>query len=406
MNFEKLLADPENFSAEIKRKIHQALLDTVKGEFSFHKDYPVYCTKKKFRQTTMTEGLPILIPNIPNVILDWAGIADKSITHDDLLIIDLETTGLSRGGGMLAFMIGLGYYENDSYIVEQYFLPEPDAEINSFDLLMPHLDKKAVLVTFNGKTFDLPILESRFLHNQLWTNLRSKSHIDLLHLARRLWKRKVPSCALETLEYYILGHIRDKELDIEGGEIPQTYFQFLINGDPELLQRIFLHNQTDVLHTAALLAMICEQIDYPLPPDRDIRIDYHAVGKLYQSQGYKDEAKHILTALADENYITPELVYDLGILHKKDKLWSEAEHFFRQGKDLLHAPSMLELSILLEQKSKDFDSALLIAEALLSQMLSDPFQTDKKRTDLENRIDRLKNKITKHTEKTKSTKGK
>lgn len=395
MNFEKFLTDPEQFSTEIKAKIHKALQTTIKGEFSIHKDFPVYCTQKKYRQTTMTEGLPILIPNIPDVILDWAGIEDKSITHHDLLILDLETTGLSRGGGMLAFMIGIGYYENDDYIVEQYFLPEPEAEINSFDLILPHLDRKAVLVTFNGKSFDLPVLESRFLHNQIWIDLRSKSHIDLLHLARRLWKKKVPSCALETLEYYILGHIRDKELDIEGSIIPQTYFQFLINGDPELLQRIFIHNRTDVLHTAALFAMICEQIDYPLPVDRDIRIDYHAVGKLYQSQGYRDEARAILTALADENYITPELVYDLGILHKKDKLWQEAEHFFRQGSDLLHAPSMLELSMLLEQKVKDFDSALMIAEALLGNLLSDPCAPDKRRLELEKRINRLKEKISK-----------
>ena len=405
MNFEKFLTDPESFSAEIRAKIHKALKATIRGEFSIHKDFPVFCTKRKYRQTTMTEGLPILVPNIPDVILDWAGIEDKSITHDDLLILDLETTGLSRGGGMLAFMIGIGYYENDNYIVEQYFLPEPDAEINSFDLILPHLERKAVLVTFNGKSFDLPVLESRFLHNQLWIDLRSKSHIDLLHLARRLWKKKVPSCALETLEYYILGHIRDKELDIEGSIIPQTYFQFLINGDPELLQRIFIHNQTDVLHTAALFAMICEQIDYPLPADRDIRIDYHAVGKLYQSQGRINEARAILAALADENYITPELVYDLGILHKKDKLWQEAERFFRHGTDLLHTPSMLELSILLEQKSKDFDSALMVAEALLNQLLSDSFPSDKKCLDLEKRINRLKDKINKprNTQKTRKS---
>lgn len=404
MDLKKYSVDPELYSAEIRARIRKALLRTVKGEFSTHQDYPVYITRKKFSQTTMTEGLPILIPNIPNVILDWSGIADRSITHDDLLILDLETTGLSRGGGMIAFLIGLGYYENGSFIVEQIFLPEPEAEFNAFDLLLPLLDRKGVLVTFNGKTFDLPVLESRFLHNQLWIDLRSKQHIDVLHLARRLWKKKVPSCALETLEYYILGHIRDKELDIDGGEIPQTYFQFLVGGDPELLQRIFIHNQTDVLHTAALFAMICEQIDYPLPTDRDIRIDYHAVGRLYQSQGCRSEAKSIFTALADENYLTPELVYDLGILHKRDKLWSEAEHFFRQGTDLLHAPSMLELCMLLEQKSKDFESALMIAEALLNQMLNDSFQTDKKRLDLEKRINRLKNKITKHMEKAQNTK--
>jgi uncharacterized protein YprB with RNaseH-like and TPR domain len=405
MDFEKFLADPENFGDDIRKMIHKALANSIKGEFSVHKDYPVYCTKRKYRQTTMTEGLPILIPNLPDVVLSWAGIADKTITHDDLLILDLETTGLRRGGGMIAFMLGIGYYENDNYIVEQYFLPEPDAEINAFDLILPHLEKKAVLVTFNGKTFDLPVLESRFLHNQLWIDLRSKSHIDLLHLARRLWKRKVPSCALETLEYYILGHIRDKELDIEGSIIPQTYFQFLINGDPELLKRIFIHNQTDVLHTAALFAMICEQIDFPLPVDRDIRIDYHAVGKLYQSQGRKDEARQILTALADENYITPELVYDLGILHKKDKNWNEAEQFFRQGTDLVHHPSMLELCLILEQKNKDFESALLIAEALSFNLLADPYGNEKKLIDLEKRIARLNDKLSKPQKEQKEQKN-
>ena len=395
MDFEKFLTDPENFGDDIRQMIHKALLTTIKGDFSVHKDYPVYCTKQKYRQSTMTDGLPILIPHIPDVILSWAGIEDKTITHDDLLILDLETTGLRRGGGMLAFMIGIGYYENDSFYVEQYFLPEPDAEFNAFDLILPHLEKKAVLVTFNGKTFDLPVLESRFLHNQLWVDLRSKMHVDLLHLARRLWKKKVPSCALETLEYYILGHIRDKEMDIEGSIIPQTYFQFLINGDPELLKRIFIHNQTDVLHTAALFAMICEQIDYPLPVDRDIRIDYHAVGKLYQSQGRLDEAKHILTALADENYLTPELVYDLGLMHKKDKRWPEAEEFFRQGWDLQHHPSMQELIIILEQKNKDFAQALMIAEALSFNLLADPYGNEKKLIDLEKRIARLKNKMEK-----------
>lgn len=407
MNFEKFLADPENFKTEMKQMIHKALLKTVKGEFSHHQDYPVYCTKKKYRQTTMTDGLPILIPNIPDVILDWAGIEDKSITHDDLLILDLETTGLSRGGGMIAFMIGIGYYESDNYIVEQYFLPEPDSEVNSFDFILPHLDKKPVLVTFNGKTFDLPVLESRFLHNQLWIDLRSKSHIDLLHLARRLWKKKVPSCALETLEYYILGHIRDKELDIEGSVIPQTYYQFLTNGDPELLQRIFIHNQTDVLHTAALFAMICEQIDYPLPLDRDIRIDYHAVGKLYQSQGWLNQAKDILTSLADENYITPELVYDLGLLHKKEKSWQIAAQYFSQGAELMHNPSLMELCILLEQKHKDYEQALRLAETLSFNLLSDPVGNEKKLIDLEKRIVRLNAKINKpqkHNKKNKQEK--
>ena len=114
--------------------------------------------------------------------------------------MDLETTGL-RSNGIFAFMIGLGYYENEQYIVEQIFLPDPEAELNSFDRLIELIKEKSLLITFNGKTFDVPVLESRLLYHQIWLNLREMEHLDLLHIARRLWKNKLPSCALETLEF-------------------------------------------------------------------------------------------------------------------------------------------------------------------------------------------------------------
>jgi len=391
----KLLQDPETHQEEIRRTIRKALSQTVKGEFSAQRDYPVYVTRTRFRESGMPSGLPLLIDHIPAIVLSYAKIADTSLTAEDLLILDLETTGLSRGGGMLAFMVGLGYYEGDTYIVEQLFLPEPESEFNAFDLLLPLLERKAVLVTFNGKSFDLPILESRFLHNQLWLDLRSKPHLDLLHLARRLWKRKVPSCALETLEYYVLGQVRDKELDIEGSDIPQTYFQFLTTGDPELLRRIFVHNQTDVLHTAALFALICQQTDFPLPAEHDIRIDYHALGKLYQSQQKEAEALSILSGLVAEQLITPALVYDLGMLYKKRKAFAEALECFRQGADLLHPPSLHELALLHEQRTKDLDTALQLCETLYQMHSSESLQYARLLADLDKRMDRLNAKLSK-----------
>ncbi len=395
MDFEKLLSERELNSAEIRRMIHNSLRQSIKGEFSFHRDYPVFCTCKKYHKGMLSEGLPLFASKIPDIVFDWAGIADRSITREDILVLDLETTGLSRGGGMLAFMIGLGYYEDSHYVVQQLFLPGPEAETNAFELLLPLLEKKAVLLTFNGKTFDLPILESRFLHNQIWIDLRSRWHIDALHVARRLWKNKVPSCALETLEYYILGQIREKELDIESELIPQTYFQFLISGETELLKRIFLHNQTDILHTAALFALICEQIDYPLPEEKDVRIDYHAVAKLYQSQKHHNQALQIMTSLIEEGFITPALVYDLGMLHKKGKRFEEAAHYFRMGADLQHQSSQQELCIILEQKQKDYASALSLSEEIYRKLQSELMQDYKKLLLAEKRINRLKQKLEK-----------
>ena len=156
--------------------------------------------------------------------------------------------------------------------------------MNSFDRLQQLLETRSVLITFNGKTFDIPILESRLLYNQLWLNLREKEHIDLLHIARRLWKHQLPSCALESLEFYIMGLIRDAELDIDGGLIPQTYYQYLISGDPEPLRRVLLHNQLDVLNTAVLFAIIADAVAEPVQVGKDPRVDYLAVARLYQTK--------------------------------------------------------------------------------------------------------------------------
>ena len=248
--------DRENFDLGLRQLIRENLRASLEGEFSAHEDYPFFRTRAVYDMFTEVDGLPLFPCEIPEVFLNWAGLDPGTAWQkEDFLVLDLETTGLGRGQ-TIAFMIGLGYFENGQYVVEQVFLPEPEAETNSFDRLIEILEQKAVLITFNGKTFDVPILESRLLYNHVWLDLRAKEHIDLLHLARRLWKNKIPSCALETIEFYILGYIREKELDIEGGLIPQTYFQYLISGETDLLKRLFMHNHFDVLHTVALFSLI------------------------------------------------------------------------------------------------------------------------------------------------------
>ncbi|MDP2401173.1 MAG: ribonuclease H-like domain-containing protein, partial [Actinomycetota bacterium] len=222
--------DRDLYGNELRVLIREALAAAIEGEFSPHEDYPYFSTRKAYDMITEVEGLSLYPRTIPQVLLDWAKLDTGTIWQpEDILVLDLETTGLGRGG-TIAFMIGLGYYEHGQYIVEQIFLPDPEAECNSFDRLIELLEKKSLLITFNGKTFDIPVLESRILYHRVWLNLREKQHLDLLHIARRLWKKKLPSCALESIEFYIMGYIREKVLDIEGGLIPQTYFQFLITG--------------------------------------------------------------------------------------------------------------------------------------------------------------------------------
>ena len=203
-------SEREDYSLEIRQLLRDVLQAAVGGEFSAHREFPCLHVRTQYDGFTEEGGLPLYPDELPPVFLRWAGLEGNAPwAPEDFLVLDLETTGLGRGQ-TIAFLIGLGYWERGRFTVEQIFLPEPEAEANSFDRLIELLETRSVFITFNGKTFDIPVLESRILYNHLWIDLRSPGHIDLLHIARRLWKKKIPSCALETIDFYIMDYIRDK----------------------------------------------------------------------------------------------------------------------------------------------------------------------------------------------------
>ena len=390
--------DREFYASELKELLRETLKHSIAGEFSAHSEDPYFYTQKEYPLQTEIEGLALYPEFIPEVLLNWANLdTSKERKKEDILFLDLETTGL-RSNGIFAFMIGLGYYVNEQFIVEQIFLPDPEAEVNSFDRLLELVNEKSLLITFNGKTFDIPVLESRLLYHQIWLNLRAMEHLDLLHLARRLWKNKLPSCALETIEFYILGQIRDMELDIEGGEIPQTYFSFLLNGNPELMQRVFLHNHTDILHTAALFTLICNSISYPPQGGMDSRIDYHSLAMLYQSQNRIDIAKNILEDMLSAGITDKDVLRDLGFIYKKEKDMESALNCFNIASSLNCPVSMHETCIILEKYYKCYGEALNIAEKLKSYLISRPIVNDQKVATIDKRIARLKLKLNKINE--------
>lgn len=389
--------DRELYSLDIKQLTRELLQASLGGDYSAHKEDSVLIISNSWAGYS-DEGVKLSLSALPQVLLSWAKLdASQSLDIHELLVLDIETTGLSRGGS-LAFLIGLGYFEDGRFKVEQILLPEVDAELNSFDRLMELLESHSVLVTFNGKSFDIPVLESRLLYHRLWLNLKEKDHIDLLHIARRLWKNSLPSCALESLEYYVMGVIRDQEYDIDGALIPAVYSQYLSTGDAEALKRIMKHNQLDVVYTMALLVIICEALCLPIQVGRDVRVDYHAVASLYQSQGHKDVAKQILQEMQDGNCATVESIYALGQMYKKDKELEQARLCFEYGASLKHPPSLLALAIYLEQ-IKDFDQALKSCNELLQWQQSLPMPNLEKLHEIDKRMARLKRKISKSKEK-------
>jgi uncharacterized protein YprB with RNaseH-like and TPR domain len=167
-----------------------------------------------------------------------------------LLYLDTETTGLAGGTGTYAFLVGVGYIEDERFVVVQHFMRDFDEEPALLAALHPLLERASGLVTFNGSGFDVPLLETRFvLARRRWPGMIA--HVDLLRPARRVWSARFEDCRLATLEREVLGLLRED--DVPGFMIPALYFDYLRYRRAAPLARVFRHNRDDVLSLAALL---------------------------------------------------------------------------------------------------------------------------------------------------------
>ncbi len=180
-----------------------------------------------------------------------------------LAFVDIETTGLAGGTGTLAFLVGVGYHTAGQFVLRQYFLRDPAEEPALLEQLLRDLAPAAGWVTFNGRSFDLPILETRFTLNRQPRALGQRPHLDLLPLARRLYRRRLPSCALGDLEKYVLGLTREQD-DVPGELIPQMYLDYLRTGDASDMRRVIYHNAMDILSMVTLGAHLLEMFSTPL----------------------------------------------------------------------------------------------------------------------------------------------
>jgi uncharacterized protein len=174
-----------------------------------------------------------------------------------LLYLDTETTGLAGGTGTYAFLVGVGFFDGESFEVRQYFMRDLDEEPALLAALEPLLRQFDGLVTYNGRGFDVPLLETRFvLARRRWPE--APFHLDLLPAARRLWSARLPDCRLATVEQHALGFAR--EGDLPGALIPQAYFDYLRGKAPGELPRVFEHNRHDILSLAALTGWVTDAV--------------------------------------------------------------------------------------------------------------------------------------------------
>lgn len=254
------------------------------------------------------------------------------IPVDDYLFLDTETTGLG-GAGTLAFMVGVAFFEAGALIVRQYFLRDHGDEPAMLSFLAELLAQKEALVTFNGRSFDLPLLDNRYLMNRmdnLAGDLLERPHLDLLPPSRRLWRYRIGSCALGSLEQQLLGVTRSQE-DVPGWAIPGLYLDYLRSGDARPLLRVFYHNQIDMLSMVTLASRVMRQFARPSPEDHPLDLFSLARWQLALDMPNEAEANLRLAAAGDlplEDY--HQVLYQLAGMLKRAERRSEAVQLWQQ----------------------------------------------------------------------------
>ncbi len=219
------------------------------------------------------------------MLANWAGNPDLGDLKPELFaFLDTETTGLSGGTGTYAFLIGAARFEESEFHLTQFFMRDPADEPAELVALEEFLAPCQAIVTFNGKTFDAPLLNTRYMLQGWRSPLFDLGHFDLLHLARRLWRDRLPSRTLMNLEVQILGTERTEE-DIPGWAIPQMYFDYIRSGDPTPLKNVLYHNAMDVVSLAALFNHMAGLLAHPFEASIEHGVDLIALARLYEDLG-------------------------------------------------------------------------------------------------------------------------
>jgi uncharacterized protein len=299
---------------------------------------------------------------------------ERACDPRSVVFLDTETTGLSGGTGTVAFLVGVGRWSCSGFTVEQYFMRDYNEERAVLLSLRESLADAEVLVTFNGKAFDIPLLQSRFvLARQRWP-LAGAAHLDLLHPARRIWKLRLGSCTLASLESHILGI--DRENDIPGHLIPQVYFRYVRTRNPQGIGSILSHNRQDI-ETLARLTLRMGEIFSGQASEKLAPVDLFSAGRYAHALGERELAiswneEALLRGLSGDHEVEAKKAKAARLKAMKRygeaaQLWRELSEQSEEFLEDIHE----ELAIYHEHRKGDLEEALNLSDRALSLLQDD-----------------------------------
>ncbi len=347
---------------------------------------PCFVTEKTWPATTRHGRLPLaqvlehdgttvacLARDLSLTALDWRTTA----------FIDVETSGLAGGTGVYTFLVGVGFFDGDSFRVRQFFMRDLTEEPALVAALDEFLTSFEAVVSYNGKSFDLPLLSTRFTLAFRRLPLAGLPHLDLLHLARRLWSSRLPSCTLSDVEKHILRF--DRQDDVPGWLIPSLYFDYIRTGDAGPLRPVFRHNAWDILSLVALAGWMCTLFEDPEAAGVTHGTEWYSLGRCYEdvyahlrARARASEAARWLErveaayrrALADHvpEPVREQACHRLSLLYKRRNRWEDAValwHRLLEAEGCHRLYPYVELAKYYEHRRRDYTTALnLVRRAL------------------------------------------
>ena len=318
---------------------------------------------------------------------DCLRVLDPALVREDpapaasprTVFIDLETTGLSGGAGTVAFLVGCGFFDLGAFQVRQFLLTSYSAERALLAAVADLFADADLIVTYNGKTFDVPVMETRWAFHRMRAPLEEVPHFDMLHPARRLWRSRSGlsddgGCRLTTLERVLLNMRRVG--DVDGFEIPGRFFQFLRTADPRPLEPVLEHNRLDLVSLAAVTSRALRLTSGGEAACRD-GIEALAVGRVLERAGEIDRAETCYRRACESRCVDTkaEALYRLGLRCRRERRFPEAARWWqtliavtdvpaaRRGSPLavLRAFALEALAIHQEHRARDLKSARELA---------------------------------------------
>jgi uncharacterized protein YprB with RNaseH-like and TPR domain len=256
-----------------------------------------------------------LRPDLLEALSDGA-ITDSHPTR--WAFLDTETTGLAGGSGTYAFLIGLGFIDEQGFRVRQFFMRDYAEEASVLHSLSAHLARFDVLITYNGRSYDQPLLETRYTMTRARHPFSRMEHLDLLYGARRLFKLRLENCRLVNLENQILGV--ERHGDIPGEMIPYVFFEYLRTRRAHRLMPVFHHNVLDIVSLACLTGVIPEAFRDPENMRARHGTDLLGLARWLQLSGRFEESLGLMRRAVEMGLPDSQLfraLFEAGTLEKK-----------------------------------------------------------------------------------------